>query len=81
VVARRLLALGADVHAVDSHVSEGHLEPGMKLVPLTTGEVAGADVVILLTDHDDVDYDLVTRHGRYVLDTRRRISGKQVEYL
>jgi UDP-N-acetyl-D-glucosamine dehydrogenase len=37
--------------------------------------------VVLVTDHDDVDYDLVTRHARYLLDTRHRLTGEHVEAL
>ena len=34
-----------------------------------------------LADHDVFDYTLVARHARYVLDTRHRMAGDQVEYL
>jgi hypothetical protein len=35
----------------------------------------------VVADHDAFDYDLVARHARYVLDTRHRVTGEQVEYL
>ena len=40
-----------------------------------------ADLVVLLTDHDDFDYDLVLEEAAAILDTRHRLSGPQVEYL
>jgi UDP-N-acetyl-D-glucosamine dehydrogenase len=48
---------------------------------LTEDEVRQADAVVLVTDHDRFDYDMVREHARYVLDTRNRISGHQVESL
>lgn len=39
-------------------------------VPLTGEAVGGADCVVILTDHDGVDYDLVARNATLVFDTR-----------
>ena len=50
-------------------------------VPLTAELLAGCDAVVLVTDHDDTDYDLVTRHARYVFDTRNRLRGEHVDVL
>jgi UDP-N-acetyl-D-glucosamine dehydrogenase len=51
-------------------------------VDLTEEELAGADAVVLLTDHDAFDLDAVRTHAGYVLDTRRRLSpAETVEYL
>jgi UDP-N-acetyl-D-glucosamine dehydrogenase len=81
-VAERLVALGADVRAVDPHLSPDLGIPhGFSLVELSEAELAAADLVVLLTDHDRFDYDLVGRHGRRVLDTRNRVPGDGVERL
>ena len=37
--------------------------------------------MVLVTDHDAFDYDLVARHARYVFDTRNRCHGQAVERL
>jgi UDP-N-acetyl-D-glucosamine dehydrogenase len=50
-------------------------------VELTPDEVQQADAVVLVTDHDKFDYDMVRERARYVLDTRNRITGQQVELL
>lgn len=76
-----LAARGAVIRVVDSHVEPHRCPPGMKLVELSESEVREADAVVLLTDHEDVDYGLVEREARYVLDTRHRMSGPRVEYL
>jgi UDP-N-acetyl-D-glucosamine dehydrogenase len=48
---------------------------------LTADEVQQADAVVVVTDHDNFDYDMVRERARYVLDTRNRISGPRVEPL
>ncbi len=50
-------------------------------VEATAAELAAADAVVLLADHDEFDYAAVTAHARYVLDCRRRLSGARVEVL
>ncbi len=73
-VAELLLRTGAQVHAVDPHVRESvPLDARVRRVELTEEEVAAADAVVLLTAHDDFDYDVVLRGARHVLDCQRRL--------
>nr|WP_211216428.1 nucleotide sugar dehydrogenase [Actinoplanes globisporus] len=81
-VAALLLDMGADVRAADPHVVEdAHIDRRVTLVPATAEQIAAADAVLLLADHDAFDLDLVVRHASYVLDTRRRLTGPTVESL
>ncbi len=81
-VARLLLDMGADVRAVDPHVVEHTaVDSRVRRVEASPEELAAADAVVLLTDHDSFDYDEVLAHARYVLDCRRRITGPTVEVL
>jgi UDP-N-acetyl-D-glucosamine dehydrogenase len=82
-VAELLLALGADVRAADPHVVEPiPVDDRLVRVEVSAAELAAADAVVLLTDHDEVDYALVTRCSPYVLDCRRRLpAGASVETL
>ncbi|MHA6765016.1 nucleotide sugar dehydrogenase [Streptacidiphilus sp. PAMC 29251] len=81
-VSQLLLDMGAEVRAADPHVVESHqVDARLVRVELTEEEVAAADVVVLLTDHDSYDYDLVTEHASFVLDCRHRLSGPNVEVL
>jgi UDP-N-acetyl-D-glucosamine dehydrogenase len=81
-VASLLLDMGAEVRAADPHVVEdGHVDQRVRRVALDAEQVAAADAVVLLADHDAFDLDVVVAHARYVLDTRRRLSGACVESL
>lgn len=78
-VAELLLALGADVHVCDPFIDvlPAALD-GADLVPLTSDAVAEADMVVILTDHDDFDYEMVGTMATHVLDTRRRLRPDAV---
>lgn len=81
-VAQLLGAMGADLRAADPHVVEGTAVDGLVTrVEFTPGELAGADAVLLLTDHDAFDYDLIVQHASFVFDCRRKVSGGNVETL
>ena len=80
-IVERLLSLGAEVRASDPHVFGGLDDDRIELVDLTEAEVKAADAVVLLTDHDTFDLEMVAEHALCVLDTRNRISGRAVEKL
>jgi UDP-N-acetyl-D-glucosamine dehydrogenase len=85
-VAQRLVRLGADVRYVDDHIPDlkaSTLDLAAHFVQahLNVEELKAADAVVVLTDHDDIDYDLIPKHARYVFDTRHRCRGEVVEYL
>ena len=81
-VAAELVRHGADVRAVDPHVVDAHVPPGVTRVDFTPDELAGAAAVVLLVDHDEFDPLTVTAHATYVLDTRNLLPpGDNVERL
>lgn len=56
---------------------------GRKSVPLDADRVKSADALIVLTDHDCVDYALIAENGRLVIDTRnvfarRALKGRYI---
>jgi UDP-N-acetyl-D-glucosamine dehydrogenase len=80
-VIRGLTDLGALVWAHDPHVGSHALDHIAVRVDLSPDLVAAADVVVLLTDHDDIDYEMVCTHAGYIFDTRNRLRGDRVEAL
>jgi UDP-N-acetyl-D-glucosamine dehydrogenase len=59
----------------------GHVGPVVTRVDVPAAELAAADAVVLLTDHDAFDGDEIARHARYVLDCRRVLHAPGVETL
>ena len=80
-VAEILAKMGARVRAVEPYTEPDRLPLMVEPADLTAAEVAAADVVVVLTDHDCFDYRLVEREAGYVFDARDRCQGKQVERL
>jgi UDP-N-acetyl-D-glucosamine dehydrogenase len=81
-VAELLLGLGAEVRAIDPHVVEPHVDSRVTRAELTAEELRSADAVVLVTDHDSFDYDLVASQAKYVLDCKNRMPvGPTVEKL
>jgi nucleotide sugar dehydrogenase len=80
-IARRLLELGADVVAADPHVDDVLVPDGVEAVHLDEDEIRRADAVVVLVDHSAFDLDLVAKTAAYVLDTRRCMTGDNVEHL
>ncbi len=70
-VCESLASLGAEIRIAD-HWVPAHIKVPWKRVKLTDDELESADLVVIVTDHDDVDYDWVARRARLVFDTRRR---------
>lgn len=79
-VARKLMERGADVRYVDPHVGSLALPGGVELsrVELSRAGLKASDLVVITTQHDAVDWDLVCEHAPLVLDTRgvRRGRGR-----
>lgn len=68
---------GAEVSYHDPYVprfeEDGHR---YESVPLTAATLGASDCVIIVTDHQVVDYDLVRRHSRLVVDTRNALRAR-----
>jgi UDP-N-acetyl-D-glucosamine dehydrogenase len=73
-IIRLLEGQGARVTYFDPHVPRFR-EDGQEFrsVELTPQVVAAADCVIVVTDHSAVDYRMIKRHARLVVDTRNAI--------
>ncbi|MGB0620139.1 MAG: nucleotide sugar dehydrogenase [Myxococcota bacterium] len=66
-----LRARGGDIRYHDPFVSECTIDgEAFKSVDLTDEELKTSDLVVVLTDHPNVDYDRVVKVGPRVFDTR-----------
>ncbi len=68
---RELAAKGAEVRYSDPHVPELELDgQRLKHVDLSDDALTSADVVVIITEHEAVDYDRVVALAGRVYDTR-----------
>jgi UDP-N-acetyl-D-glucosamine dehydrogenase len=76
---------GINVCYHDPHVASCVIDSTTRTsVELTDELVANSDLVLILTDHDDVDHARVVQHARHVFDTRnatRMITATNVTLL
>ena len=80
----RLRAKGANVRYHDPFVAEvrfddAHTDSGgepLQSVPLTNAELQGADCVIIVTDHSEIDYKRVCSLTPLIVDTRNALNGE-----
>ena len=83
--ALRLIVLlreyGATILAVDDHVEAQRWPQGVEQVALDEATLARADAVVLITDHDSLELDLLNHTQTLVLDTRNRLTGDRIERL
>ncbi|MFM7311874.1 MAG: nucleotide sugar dehydrogenase [Cyanobium sp.] len=69
---------GADVHYADPFFAQfppmrRHVFT-LRSTPLSADSLAGFDAVILATDHDSFDYELIAAHSPLLIDTRGRFA-------
>jgi len=83
-VIKLMVERGADLSYHDPHIPRlpkmRHYEvPDLANEALTAGYLAGQDCVVIVTDHAAVDYGLVGKHSRLIVDTRNvmaRVPGE-----
>ncbi len=77
-IIERLQAGGAEVSYHDPHVPSfppmRKYRFDLQSVPLTDQMLRDLDCVLIVTDHDAVDYELIGRHARLVVDTRNAMA-------
>lgn len=75
-VIRLLEQRGAVVSFHDPHVARLH-EDGVELtsVPLSAETLREADCVVIVTDHSSIDYGLIAREAKLVVDTRHALPA------
>ncbi|GAB4385704.1 MAG: nucleotide sugar dehydrogenase [Phycisphaerales bacterium] len=85
-IIQQLATHGAHVRYHDPHVPSfpqmRRYQIDLASVPLTSEELAASDCVVIVTDHDAVDYELIGRCARVVVDTRNamaRVSAPKAE--
>ena len=76
-VIRLLRQLGGDVEYHDPFIAEFR-EDGltMRSVPLDAARIRAADCVVIVTDHSNLDYAMIGREARALVDTRHAVATR-----
>ena len=70
---------GADLAYADPYVPQLRTDGvALSSVELTAAELAGADLVLVITNHRAVDWDLVAAEAPIIVDTRNALAGRAV---
>lgn len=63
----------------DPYVAEAKIEgETLTSVPLDAESVADYDVVLIITNHQGIDWDMVAANARSIVDTRNALAGYEV---
>jgi UDP-N-acetyl-D-glucosamine dehydrogenase len=80
-VAKKLDDLGADLRAIDPLINDDEIPGFIRMVPCELRQVTETDLVIVLADHDAIDWELFEQHAERVLDTRNRLRSRSAAQL
>ena len=73
-----LLQKGAKVEYSDPFIIETHKtrknDFKMKSIELNKDTINSYDLVLLATDHDDFDYNLIEKESKLIVDTRGKFN-------
>ncbi len=80
VLLQKLSDLGAEIAYSDPHIPVfpeiRNYQFDLQSVALTVDSLKSFDCVLLATDHDGFDYDLILKHSDLLVDTRGRFDEK-----
>ena len=80
-IAELLSEFGAKVSGYDPHVETYRWPGDVERVEFTAEILDTKSLVILITDHSEVDWDLLTKSTIPVLDTRNKLNGNNINVL
>ncbi|MFQ5454102.1 MAG: UDP binding domain-containing protein, partial [Candidatus Zixiibacteriota bacterium] len=73
-----LKKMGADIEYSDPYLlvcpKTRKFNFDLQSVELTAENIKSFDVIVLSTDHDNFDYDFITRESKLIVDTRGRLK-------
>jgi UDP-N-acetyl-D-glucosamine dehydrogenase len=71
-IADRLVDRGADVAYVDPHVDNAVTDRGriVKRLVMKPSDISDADLILVVTDHRDIDWQVIANNASLILDTR-----------
>ena len=81
----KLVKKGANVDYSDPHIpkfkKKRDYNYNLESVKLTEESLKSYDAVVLATDHDAFDYDLIKNNAKLIIDTRGRFRGENINVI
>lgn len=71
--------LGAEVEYYDPYINEIKIGKNYRSIQLTEGKIKDSDCVLILTDHDNIDYNLINTYSKLIVDTRNALRKRGIE--
>lgn len=71
--------LNAEVEYHDPYIKEIKIGKVYKSIDLTEDRIRESDCILILTDHDNVDYRLVNTYAQLIIDTRNALRKRGIE--
>ena len=72
-----LMRKGADVSYHDPYIPELHINSTtLNSKPLDKNLVKNADCIVIITDHSKLDYKMIEKEAKLIIDTRNAIKNK-----
>ena len=80
-IAELLSEFGAKVSGYDPHVESYRWPADVQRVEFNREVLSNKSLVILITDHTQIDWELLSNSPIPVLDTRNKLTGQQIQRL
>ena len=48
-------------------------------IDLTGDKIKESDCILILTDHDNIDYNLINTYAKLIVDTRNALRKRKIE--
>ena len=81
VITEKLINLGANISYHDPYFPfypcQNKLEIPLKCTKLSIKNIESQDCVILLTDHDTFDYEIIEKYSKLIIDTRGKFNSSK----
>lgn len=71
--------LGAEVEYYDPYINEIKIGKNYRSIQLTEGKIKDSDCVLILTDHDNIDYNLINTYAKLIVDTRNALRKRGID--
>jgi len=71
--------LGAEVEYYDPYIKEIKIGRIYKSIDLTEDKIKESDCILIATDHDNIDYNLINAYAKLIVDTRNALRRRGIE--